>query len=237
MQVTDDYPHMILKKQVLARHNNFLIDSINTKMLKSEHKDLPIKQRTEYSTSNCSEINVYTFGKQIGRGAFAIVFEALHKPSKQIVAIKQYDKLKLHDLSRKKQVQREIKILPRLNHTGVVKMFEAFENSNSIYLVMEHVSGESLHQYLKAQTLRRLSSTQTKQIVKQLLNVLMYLHSRCVTHGDIKLENVLVDKKGQIKLLDFGFCRCSSPEAKHNTFCGTPSYMSPEIVCRKNYSS
>ncbi len=80
MQVTNDFTHTVLKKGT-TRHNTNLLDAMNTKMQKSEHKEIPVKPRTEYSTQNCSDINVYTFGKQIGRGAFAIVFEALHKPS------------------------------------------------------------------------------------------------------------------------------------------------------------
>jgi serine/threonine protein kinase len=56
-----------------------------------------------------------------------------------------------------------------------------------------------------------------------------------VTHRDIKLENIIIDKRGVIKLIDFGFCCCSSRDVKLKIFCGTPSYMCPEIVCKKEY--
>lgn len=62
-----------------------------------------------------------------------------------------------------------------------------------------------------------------------------YLHSKNVTHRDIKLENIIIDKSGKIKLIDFGFCCCTSPDTKLKVFCGTPSYMCPEIVTKKEY--
>ena len=74
-----------------------------------------------------------------------------------------------------------------------------------------------------------------KRIMKQLIGILAYLHSKNVTHRDIKLENIIIDKKGIMKLIDFGFCCCTSPDTKLKIFCGTPSYMCPEIVMKKDY--
>ena len=69
--------------------------------------------------------------------------------------------------------------------------------------------------------------------MRQLLEILAYLHARKISHRDIKLENIIIDRQGQIKLIDFGFsCNAEKPL---NTFCGTISYMSPEIVSRKDY--
>ena len=70
----------------------------------------------EFSTPNCSELNTYHFGKQIGHGAYAVVKECVHKPSGEKVAIKQYDRSKLQEPQRKKQAIREIRILSRLGH-------------------------------------------------------------------------------------------------------------------------
>jgi len=70
----------------------------------------------EFATAGCSDISDYQLGKQIGNGAYAVVREAIHKPTAERVAIKIYDRFKLMDLQRKKSALREIKILSKLNH-------------------------------------------------------------------------------------------------------------------------
>lgn len=62
-----------------------------------------------------------------------------------------------------------------------------------------------------------------------------YCHNRCITHRDIKLENVLIDQDNNVKIIDFGFSTCIPNERKVKIFCGTPSYMAPEIVQKKEY--
>ena len=70
----------------------------------------------EFATSNCSDLSAYHFGKTIGKGAYAVVKECIHKPTGERVAIKQYDRSKLNEPARKKQAIREIRILSKLNH-------------------------------------------------------------------------------------------------------------------------
>lgn len=76
--------------------------------------------------------------------------EGYHKPTNEKVAIKMYDRYKLMDIQRKKSALREIKILSKLNHPNIVKLYESIDSSKYVYLVMEYVHGESLHAYLKA---------------------------------------------------------------------------------------
>ena len=123
-----------------------------------------------------------------------------------------------------------------MNHPNIIKLYEAIDSPSYVYLVMEYAQGESLHAHLKAQPQRRFHEDKAKRIIKQVLSTLAYLHERNVTHRDIKLENIIIDtKKGTIKLIDFGFCCCTSPDIKLKVFCGTPSYMCPEIVMKKEY--
>ena len=100
---------------------------------------------------------------------------------------------------------------------------------------MSLVEGESLHSYIKSKENRRLPEDEAKFIIKQIIQVLAYLHSKNVTHRDIKLENIILDKDKRIKLIDFGFCCCTAPDQRLKVFCGTPSYMCPEIVMKKEY--
>ena len=100
---------------------------------------------------------------------------------------------------------------------------------------MEYVSGGSLHGYLKAHKDRRLPETEAKRVFKQVVEGIRYCHSRCITHRDIKLENLLLDGDKNIKIIDFGFSTCIPNDKKVKIFCGTPSYMGPEIVNKTEY--
>jgi serine/threonine protein kinase len=82
---------------------------------------------------------------------------------------------------------------------------------------------------------KRLSEDESKRIFFQLVQSVDYLHQHCIIHRDIKLENVLFDKNKDIKLIDFGFSTVSPDGKKLKVFCGTPSYMAPEIVRRTEY--
>lgn len=100
---------------------------------------------------------------------------------------------------------------------------------------MEYIGGGSLHGYLKSKPNRRLEENDAKRIFKEIVESLKYCHSRCITHRDIKLENVLLDDHGAIKMIDFGFSTCIPNDKKIKIFCGTPSYMAPEIVTKSEY--
>lgn len=100
---------------------------------------------------------------------------------------------------------------------------------------MEYLPGLSLGTYLKAQPTGRISEKTCKKIFKQLSKALSYMHEMNIAHRDIKLQNIILDEDLNPKLIDFGFSTCIDPTQKMKIFCGTPSYMSPEVVQRKEY--
>lgn len=100
---------------------------------------------------------------------------------------------------------------------------------------MEYVKGGSLHFYLKQHANRRLPEDEAKRIFKQVVEGIRYLHNRCISHRDIKLENLLLDDDNNIRIIDFGFSTCIPLDRKVKMFCGTPSYMAPEIVNKTEY--
>ncbi len=100
---------------------------------------------------------------------------------------------------------------------------------------MEHISGISLHSLIKSKPFRRLDEAHARGIFKQIVSGIRYCHSKCITHRDIKLENILYDEKDKIHIIDFGFSTCIPNDKKIKIFCGTPSYMAPEIVSKKEY--
>lgn len=177
----------------------------------------------------------YLIGKQVGQGAYAVVRLSIHKPTNRKVAIKIYEKQKIMDPMRRKSVRREIKLMQKMDHANIIKIHETFETGNHVHIVMEYVGGASLHGFLKMQPNRRLSEERAYKTFRQVVAGILYCHSRCITHRDIKLENLLMDEQGNIKIIDFGFSTCIPNDKRVKMFCGTPSYMAPEIVMKKEY--
>lgn len=100
---------------------------------------------------------------------------------------------------------------------------------------MEYVQGQSLLQFLKAKPQRRAKEEEAKKIFFCVTQSIQYCHSKNVTHRDVKLENILLNKDMSPMLIDFGFSTCMPSEQKVKMFCGTPSYMAPEIVNKVEY--
>ena len=185
--------------------------------------------------SNKSSLDDYIIGKQIGQGAYAVVRVGLHKPSNKKVAMKIYKKYKLSDPNRRKSVKREIKLMEKMNNQHIIKLYEVIDTQKYVILVMEYVAGGSLHGYLKAHSGRRLPEEEAKRVFKQVVEGIRYCHNRSITHRDIKLENLLLDEDKNIKIIDFGFSTCIPNDKRVKIFCGTPSYMAPEIVNKTEY--
>jgi serine/threonine protein kinase len=171
-----------------------------------------------------------------GQGSYASVKLALESGSNTPYAVKIYDKYKLLDPHKLNNVKREIIILRKIDHPHIIKFFYALEDKRQIHLVMEYVGNTSLNNYIKMKQGRRLDERESKRIFAQLVKGVYYCHSKNIVHRDIKLENILLDEKLNVKLIDFGFSIIKMPSKKLNIFCGTPSYMAPEIVSKSQYS-
>lgn len=178
-------------------------------------------------------LGTYKSVKPLGKGAYADVKEGVHEVTKERVALKMYRKSLLQDTMKKNNVLREIKILERLDHPNIMKIFDCFEDSQNVTIVLEYVAGISLNSYLAKVPEHRLDESEVCKIFKQLLSAVAYCHSKGITHRDLKLENVLLTPSGEIKLIDFGFS--TFVKTKQTTFCGTPTYMAPEIIAKKEY--
>lgn len=187
------------------------------------------------SESRPQEIKNYEIKVQLGSGAYAAVKSSVHKTTGQIVAIKIYEKYKLASSQRKNCVNREVRVLRNLSHPNIVKFYEAIETPREVYIVMELVKGESLLHYIKNKSEKRLPEYEAVRIFKQVLSAIEYCHKMSIVHRDIKMENILLDDRLDVKLIDFGFSTWAMPSQKLRIFCGTPSYMAPEIVNKKDY--
>ncbi|CDW78152.1 protein kinase domain containing protein [Stylonychia lemnae] len=216
---------------ISIKHQNLIKKQINLQpVLPSDQNVLA----SEFGAFNITSIGEYKLGKVLGQGAYAVVKEGVHKTLGSSLAIKVYDKYKLIDAQRKRSVIREIKILKKMQHDNIVTLFDAIDTQRQLYLVMENVEGMSMQQMLKMQPNRRVSEEEGARMFMQLISAMEFIHNQDVAHRDIKLENILIENNTKkVKLIDFGFC-CQAKE-RLRVFCGTPSYMSPEIVQKIEY--
>lgn len=182
--------------------------------------------------SGCS-LASYKGLKSIGKGAYAEVKEGIHKDTKEKVALKIYDKNTLFDPMRKNNVLREIKILEGLDHPNIMKILDCIDNPKQVIIVLEFVKGISLKEYLANIPTHCLDEQKAILIFKQIVSAISYCHEKGITHRDLKLENILLMQNDIIKIIDFGFS--ISARMKLKTFCGTPTYMAPEIINKGEY--
>ncbi|EQC35828.1 CAMK/CAMKL/MARK protein kinase [Saprolegnia diclina VS20] len=199
-----------------------------------QHALEEIVQATDAASVRAKGLCGYELGPVIGSGTFGKVRLATHKASNQVVAIKSYERSRARDAHQWKRIQYEARVMERLDHPCIIRLFEAIEDPSTLHLVMEHVTSDvtNLCEYVKQQ--RRLKEADAGPLFAQVLSALVYMHDRHWVHRDVKLENVLLDKHGLVKLVDFGFSALQTAKP-FQTFCGTPCYMAPEIVQRKSY--
>lgn len=144
-------------------------------------------------------------GKILGKGAFGKVSLAKHKLAKKLVAVKVINKEFLRDENHKQKILLETKILKKFRHPNVVKLLETFEMQKHLVYVMEICAGGDLLNYVRKWW--RLKENYAKLIFKQIIEGLAHIHSKNILHRDIKLDNILLDGHGWIKIADFGVSR------------------------------
>ena len=132
--------------------------------------------------------------------------------------------------------------MKKVNHKNIVKLKEIIYTEKEILIIMEYINGISLREYYNKNIKNQLNLTKEKEkILKtyfiQIFSAMGYLHRNHMSHRDIKLENILLDKENEIKIIDFGFGIYNPENKLQNFFCGTPNYMSPEILNKKYYLS
>ncbi|XP_050947912.1 CBL-interacting serine/threonine-protein kinase 1-like isoform X13 [Cucumis melo] len=146
----------------------------------------------------------YELGRTIGHGSFGKVKFAINVENGQPFALKVLDKSKIIDLKFTHQFKREIRTLKLLKHPNIIRLYEVLASKSKIYMVLEYVNGGEL--YYKIASKGMLSEAEGKKVFQQLIDGVSYCHSKGVYHRDLKLENILVDIRGNIKISDFGLC-------------------------------
>eukprot|EP01104_Vermistella_antarctica_P009774 TRINITY_DN2544_c0_g4_i1.p1 TRINITY_DN2544_c0_g4~~TRINITY_DN2544_c0_g4_i1.p1 ORF type:complete len:1366 (+),score=288.05 TRINITY_DN2544_c0_g4_i1:1112-5209(+) len=131
------------------------------------------------------------------------------------------------------RLKREITILQLLRHPNIIKLYEVTENDGVIYIFMELAKGGELFEQIAARG--KLSEKEARKLMRQICSAVEYCHANLVVHRDLKLENLLIDSDGNIKVIDFGFSTYLVPGHLLSTKCGSPHYCAPEVIMCDSY--
>ena len=172
----------------------------------------------------------------LGAGGMGAVFKVRQKELDRIAALKVLPGEMATTPGFAERFLREARLLASLSHPHIVTVYEFGQRDGIYFLLMEFVDGVTLRQALRAEPIKKLSSKETLGIVGQLCDALQFAHDEGVVHRDIKPENILIDKRGRVKIADFGLARLlgQSPTMPTLTgthqLMGTPAYMAPEQI-------
>ncbi|KAK9934141.1 hypothetical protein M0R45_021295 [Rubus argutus] len=178
----------------------------------------------------------YELGKTLGEGNFGKVKFAKDVDSGQSFAVKILEKKRITNLNIAEQIKREIGTLKLLKHPNVVRLHEVVASKTKIYMVLEYVTGGEL--FDKIAQKGRVTESEGRKLFQQLIDGVSYCHNQGVFHRDLKLENILVDTKGNIKISDFGLSALPQhfrEDGLLHTTCGSPNYVAPEILANRGY--
>lgn len=179
------------------------------------------------------EIRKYNKGRLLGKGGFARCYEFKSIETNQITAAKVMSKATLIKSRSKQKLISEIKIHKALHHPNIVKFEHYFEDKDNVYLLLEICHNQSLNELLKRR--KTLTELEVQCYVVQIIRALKYLHSHRIIHRDLKLGNLFISDKMELKVGDFGLATKLEYEyERKRTVCGTPNYIAPEVLDGKN---
>uniref|UniRef100_A0A8C1MT56 Protein kinase C iota type n=1 Tax=Cyprinus carpio TaxID=7962 RepID=A0A8C1MT56_CYPCA len=198
---------------------------------------IPQAVGSRYSGKAVSSLGLKDFDllRVIGRGSYAKVLLVRLKKTERIYAMKVVKKELVNDDEDIDWVQTEKHVFEQAsNHPFLVGLHSCFQTESRLFFVIEYVNGGDLMFHMQRQ--RKLPEEHARFYSAEISLALNYLHERGIIYRDLKLDNVLLESEGHIKLTDYGMCKEGlRPGDTTSTFCGTPNYIAPEILRGEDY--
>lgn len=171
-------------------------------------------------------INSFQIGRPIGGGFYGVIYIVKHKDLYAVMKVVYKKGCKLGG------VLEEVKNLTELNHPNIISFYDFFHDESRLYLVMEYAPGGDLKDLINR---GYIPEDKVKVIFIQVLIAVAICHTHHIIHRDIKLENFVVGRDNNIKLIDFGLSVKFHPEDVITSYCGTLDYLAPEIIIGLSY--
>lgn len=213
---------------------SFLSDpsGINTSQLTADSTSENVTD--EFSPTSVT-LESLTWVATLGVGGFGRVELVTAGPNNNIpFALKKMKKNEIQDSKQQQHILNEKKIMSRCNSPFIVELYQTFNDSKYLYMLMEPCLGGELWTVLRNN--KRFSDSTARFYVACVILAFDYLHEKGVIYRDLKPENLLLDSSGYIKLTDFGFAKQLAVDENAWTFCGTPEYVAPEIITNKSHN-
>lgn len=182
-------------------------------------------------------IGDYQIIRTIGSGSTGKVKLGVNIRTQRKVAIKIISRKYINDpnkksketpSSRKRRILREAAILNLAHHPNIVRLYDLYVTEEYYCMVFEYVDGGQMLDYII--THGKMTEEQAQKFFLQLLSAVSYCHENGIVHRDLKIENVLIDTNGDVKLVDFGLSNFFDPSDKLKTFCGSLYFAAPELL-------
>ncbi|CAI9162701.1 unnamed protein product [Rangifer tarandus platyrhynchus] len=169
----------------------------------------------------------------VAKGSFGTVLKVLDCGQKAVFAVKVVPKAKVLRRDVLRQCKEEVSIQRQINHPFVHSMGDSWQGKRHLFIMCSYCSTDL---YSVWSAVGRLTEASIRLFAAELILVLCYLHDLGIIHRDVKMENILLDERGHLKLTDFGLSRHLPQGARAYTICGTLQYMAPEVLSGGPYN-
>nr|AAL76255.1 PKG-Ib [Bombyx mori]AAL76256.1 PKG-Ia [Bombyx mori] len=211
---------------------NQLISTLDE--IRTKYKDLgDDRQRLneEFANLRLSDLRIIA---TLGIGGFGRVeLVQIQGDSSRSFALKQMKKAQIVETRQQQHIMSEKEIMSEMNCEFIVKLYKTFKDRKYLYMLMETCLGGELWTILRDRG--QFDDATTRFYTACVVEAFHYLHSRNIIYRDLKPENLLLDSKGYVKLVDFGFSKKLQASRKTWTFCGTPEYVAPEVIMNRGH--